>query len=304
MERVRRVLVSVCRDGAAPQSVHFLQSVTGHFGTTDQVNVSCSLDRNHLMVLKDDTNRGIPLKRAPFCPIKNLSVKDAAAISLDIQQRGVDVGVAIILQTANQRVLLTRRAKQLRIFPNVWVPPGGHLEPDETLLEAGLRELKEETGLDLEAEQFPNPKVLGVWESVYPPMLSRGPPQRHHLVVYLLLRSPCTHLQLQDCLRPSPAEVSACLWADSRLVGAMVSAVDGQDGEVDVERLPAVSVSEVCPEGGLRDATLPPGVFVNRASYSGPDVERVSTGTKFALDLWLKTTAEMTSESHPCQSNK
>ncbi|XP_054638310.1 nucleoside diphosphate-linked moiety X motif 17 isoform X4 [Dunckerocampus dactyliophorus] len=166
MERVRRVLVSVCRDRAAPQSVHFLQSVTGHFGTTDQVNVSCSLDRNRLIVLKDDTDRGIPLKclfdhqRAPFCPIKHLSVKEAASISLDIQQRGVDVGVAIILQTADKRVLLTRRAKQLRIFPNVWVPPGGHLEPDETLLEAGLRELKEETGLALEAEQFPSPKVL------------------------------------------------------------------------------------------------------------------------------------------------
>ncbi|XP_054638306.1 nucleoside diphosphate-linked moiety X motif 17 isoform X2 [Dunckerocampus dactyliophorus] len=305
MERVRRVLVSVCRDRAAPQSVHFLQSVTGHFGTTDQVNVSCSLDRNRLIVLKDDTDRGIPLKRAPFCPIKHLSVKEAASISLDIQQRGVDVGVAIILQTADKRVLLTRRAKQLRIFPNVWVPPGGHLEPDETLLEAGLRELKEETGLALEAEQFPSPKVLGVWESVYPPMLSRGPPQRHHLVVYLLLRSPCTHLQLQDCLRPSPTEVSACLWADSRLVSAMVSAVDGQDGEIDVKRLPAVvRVSEVCPAGGLRDTTLSPGVFVNRAPYSGPDVERVSTGTKFALGLWLKTTAEMTSEPHTCQPNK
>ncbi|XP_061884953.1 nucleoside diphosphate-linked moiety X motif 17 [Entelurus aequoreus] len=304
MEKVRRVLVSVCRDGVAPQNVPFLQSVTGHFGAADQVKVRCWLERNRLMVLKDDTDRGVPLKRAASCPIKHLSAEDAAAIPLDIQQRGVDVGVAIILQTANERVLLTRRATQLRIFPNVWVPPGGHVEPDETLLVAGLRELKEETGLYLEAEQFPSPKVLGVWESVYPSRLSAGLPHRHHLVIYLLLRSSRTHLQLQDCLRPSPAEVSACLWADVRLVGAVVSATDGHDGEVHADRLPAaIRVSEVCPEGGLRDATLPLSVLVSRIPSSGPDVERVSTGTKFALDLWLKTTKETTSDPHPCQTN-
>lgn len=37
----------------------------------------------------------------------------------------------------------------MRTFPGVWVPPGGHIEPDETLLEGGLRELSEETGLKL-----------------------------------------------------------------------------------------------------------------------------------------------------------
>lgn len=43
---------------------------------------------------------------------------------------------------------------------------------------------------------------------------------------------------LQSSLSPSPAEVSACLWADSRLVGAIVSAVDGYDAEVQLEDLP------------------------------------------------------------------
>jgi len=38
--------------------------------------------------------------------------------------RGVDVGVAVLLQSADQKLLLTRRASSLRIFPNVWVPPG------------------------------------------------------------------------------------------------------------------------------------------------------------------------------------
>uniref|UniRef100_A0A3B4WL38 Nudix hydrolase domain-containing protein n=1 Tax=Seriola lalandi dorsalis TaxID=1841481 RepID=A0A3B4WL38_SERLL len=88
------------------------QSITGHFmdGGDDEVEVNCSLEKNQFILFRGDKGQGIPLK--------------AAAIPLDVQQRGVDVGVAILLQTANQRVLLTRRAKELRIFPNVWVPPG------------------------------------------------------------------------------------------------------------------------------------------------------------------------------------
>ncbi|XP_040899411.1 nucleoside diphosphate-linked moiety X motif 17 isoform X2 [Toxotes jaculatrix] len=291
MDKVRRILVYICKDRAAPQRAQFVQSITGHFtdGGDDEVEVNCTLEKNRFILFRGDKGQMIRLKRPAFCPIKHLSVTEAAAIPLDIQQRGVDVGVAILLQTANQRVLLTRRAQELRIFPNVWVPPGGHLEPDETLLDAGLRELKEETGLKLEPEKV-RPKILGLWESVYPPMLSRGLPQRHHIVIYMLLHSSLSHLQLQSSLSPSPAEVSACLWADSRLVRAIVSAVDGEDGEVRLGDLPnSISVSQVSAHGALCDLTLPLAVFVSRAPASEPDVERVSTGTKFALELWLRS---------------
>lgn len=285
----------MCRDRAAPQRAQFVQSITGHLsngGGDDEVDVSCSLEKNQFIINRDDTGGRITLKRPAFCPIKHLSVAEAAAIPSDVQQRGVDVGVAVILQSANQRVLLTRRAKHLRIFPNVWVPPGGHIEPDETLLEAGLRELREETGLKLEPQKL-SPKILGLWESVYPPMLSRGLPQRHHIVVYILLHSALTHLQLQDSLSPSPAEVSACIWADKPLVRAVVSAMDGEEGEVLMEDVPStVSVSEVSSSGSLCEATLAAAVFVSRVPTSGADTERVSTGTKFALDLWLRSLAE------------
>lgn len=53
----------------------------------------------------------------------------------------------------------------------------------------------------------------------------------------------CLHyfpsLALQASLSPSPAEVSACLWADSRLVRAVVSSVDGEDAEVRLDDLPS-----------------------------------------------------------------
>ncbi|XP_041650322.1 nucleoside diphosphate-linked moiety X motif 17 isoform X3 [Cheilinus undulatus] len=284
-------LISSVRLPASLPLLSGLKSLTGHFsdGGDDEVEVTYSLEKNQFLLSRGETGRRVPLKRPAFCPIKHLSAKEATAIPLDIQERGVDVGVAILLQTTNQRVLLTRRANELRIFPNVWVPPGGHVEPDETLLDAGLRELQEETGLKLEPEEV-SPKILGLWESVYPPMLSRGLPQRHHIVIYMLLHSSLSHLQLQASLSPSPAEVSACLWADDQLVRAIVSAVDGEDAEVPVDHLPSsVSVSQVSSDGVLCDSSLPLTVFISRAPSSGPDLERVSTGTKYALELWLKS---------------
>ena len=34
-------------------------------------------------------------------------------------------------------------------FPEAWVFPGGSHDPGETLLEAGIREIKEETGISI-----------------------------------------------------------------------------------------------------------------------------------------------------------
>ncbi|TSK34761.1 Nucleoside diphosphate-linked moiety X motif 17 [Bagarius yarrelli] len=294
-------------------------SITGHFigHLGDQATVNCSLENNQFLLCEGSQERAVPLKRAPFCPIKLLSPSEAALIPPDILQRGVDVGVAILLQSANQRLLLTRRAHGLRIFPNVWVPPGGHVELDEKLLDAGLRELREETGLQLDPDDISSSQLLGLWEvssntssnvvifiweiacsyiltlsqSVYPPMLSRGLPQRHHIVTYVLLCSKYTHLQLQSCIKPEPTEVSACVWVDADLVRAIVSAVDGEEKPI---YLPAdlpqsVSVTEVSSDGKMSESTLPVSVFCNQAPAEGEDVERVSTGTKYALELWLNT---------------
>jgi 8-oxo-dGTP pyrophosphatase MutT (NUDIX family) len=53
------------------------------------------------------------------------------------------------------RLLITRRCKRLKHFPGAWVLPGGHVDPLEGLEEAGLRELFEEAGLEIQKRGSP-----------------------------------------------------------------------------------------------------------------------------------------------------
>ncbi len=43
-----------------------------------------------------------------------------------------------------------KRSSTTRLFPDAWDVPGGHLEPDETILNCISRELKEETNWDIQ----------------------------------------------------------------------------------------------------------------------------------------------------------
>ncbi|NXS53996.1 NUD17 protein, partial [Brachypteracias leptosomus] len=226
-------------------------------------------------------------QRPSFCPAKQLG--ERPELSREVTQgvtRGVAAGVAVLLQASTGHVLLTRRASTLSIFPNVWVPPGESHQGG--LLDVGLRELEEETGLHLDEGTF-SWRMLGLWESIYPPMLSRGLPRRHHIVTYLLLLSTESHQQLEARMRPSESEVSAYAWLEPRVLAAIAAAEDGAGSSGDTpSTLPAtVSITEL--SGGSSQPTqLPTGTLLSVAPTTGRDVERVSTGTKFALGLWLQ----------------
>jgi ADP-ribose pyrophosphatase YjhB (NUDIX family) len=140
----------------------------------------------------DDPNN-LLLRHASECPVYKMTNK--ASLSQESKDRGVGMGVAILLTSLDQCVLVTRRAPHMRTFPGVWVPPGGHVEPGESLLSAGLRELKEETGLELKDTSH---HLLGLWESVYPHKLEFGDPQRQHLVIYLVLTSNLSSKELTE----------------------------------------------------------------------------------------------------------
>lgn len=59
--------------------------------------------------------------------------------------------VSVIVITPDRKILLVRHRKGNRQY---WVLPGGRLEYGETFHECAVREMKEETGLDVEVERF------------------------------------------------------------------------------------------------------------------------------------------------------
>jgi 8-oxo-dGTP pyrophosphatase MutT (NUDIX family) len=56
----------------------------------------------------------------------------------------VKAGVGVIIVDDQERILLEQRYDN-----GMWGLPGGGIEPGESVLEAALREVKEETGLDI-----------------------------------------------------------------------------------------------------------------------------------------------------------
>jgi len=80
------------------------------------------------------------------------------------------VGSALLVRDEANRILLGKRNKDPQ--RGSWVIPGGKIHAFESIAEAACRELKEETGLDVEVSgQF------GVYEII-------NPPSEHRLVIY------------------------------------------------------------------------------------------------------------------------
>jgi 8-oxo-dGTP pyrophosphatase MutT (NUDIX family) len=58
-------------------------------------------------------------------------------------------------------VLLQERDEHAEIAPGRWAASGGHVEPGETFLQAAVRELAEETGLEIEPAEL---RLVGVYD--------------------------------------------------------------------------------------------------------------------------------------------
>ncbi|XP_021572213.1 nucleoside diphosphate-linked moiety X motif 17 isoform X2 [Carlito syrichta] len=277
-----------------PEPASFARSVCGLLGAGPALGpwpTHCSLQRGRLVLSSrpfPGASARLPLQRPPFCPFAALDQPPRVPGSELPADRGVDLGVAIILQSSDQTVLLTRRTRTLTVSPNLWVPPGGHVELDEELLEGGLRELWEESGLQLPQGQF-SWAPLGLWESAYPPRLSWGLPKYHHIVLYLLVISQETQQQLQARIQPNPSEVSALMWLGPDVAAAVAATEDGTETpRLLPQDLPPSILAVELKDGRAQPLVLPMSTLLQTTPATAEDKERVSTGTKFALGLWLQ----------------
>lgn len=65
------------------------------------------------------------------------------------------VGAVCVIVRRGERVLSMRRARTKDAAPGVWEAVSGRLEPHEAPLDAALREVREETGLEVRVEERP-----------------------------------------------------------------------------------------------------------------------------------------------------
>ncbi|XP_003793835.1 nucleoside diphosphate-linked moiety X motif 17 [Otolemur garnettii] len=290
------------------ESVSFAQSVCGLLGAGSGPGpwtAHCSLQRGRI-VLSDRPFPGasarLPLQRSAFCPFAALDQQPRVPRAELPTDRGVDLGVAVILQSSDETVLLTRRTSNLRISPNLWVPPGGHVELHEELLDGGLRELWEESGLQLPQSQF-SWVPLGLWESAYPPRLSWGFPKYHHMVLYLLVISQESQQQLQAQIKPNPSEVSAFMWLGPDVAAAVAATEDGTEiPRLPSKDLPPSILAVELEDGRAQPLVLPMSTLLRTTPTTAEGEERVSTGTKFALRLWLQHLGRWSLTPPPCES--
>ena len=116
--------------------------------------------------------------------------------------------VVVVTRKVDGAVLLTRRPAHMRSFPCAWVVPGGAVDDGETVEEAAAREVLEETGLLVCAE---NLRCVAAWESAYPVDASActsGDGMRAHALM-VGFTADCLDT---EALHPSADEVDAAVW--------------------------------------------------------------------------------------------
>lgn len=139
----------------------------------------------------------------------------------------IKLASCIVLEDKDNKVFLTLRNKKMRVFPNSWVLPGGHIDPGESLEQGAIRELSEETGIHIEKNndqltyQGRSVELLPyyAYESSIPTKWFQDTATYDkvscplgHLIIYFYIKLDVSSTEIKVKLEPK--EVAACAWLD------------------------------------------------------------------------------------------
>ncbi|CAE8692851.1 unnamed protein product, partial [Polarella glacialis] len=155
--------------------------------------------------------------RSVLCPLVALSQQ---GLSLPPFSPHARLAVVVVPNDGAGRVLLTQRTAHMRTFPRCWVFPGGSVDAGESLLVAGSRELREETGLSVPPAAM---QLLCLWESVFPTScedcIEVGQVKGHAIAAFVTATVPQEELSRQ--LRLQSSECQGASWVPLSLLRSL-----------------------------------------------------------------------------------
>ena len=128
---------------------------------------------------------------------------------------------------------------------------------------------QEETGLDVK-NVLGRQRVLCLWESVYPYILSMGQPKRHHVVVYLHLSLTSAAEELRYKMMLDPEEVDAAMWLDPILARLVA------EDNVPDSCPPQIQTMCLDKSGVMSTKWIPASVMTNSVNIDNISQQRVN----------------------------
>lgn len=70
-----------------------------------------------------------------------------------LKQEEYHIVITGIIENSRKQILITKRKEDKKVFPGLWECTGGSVKSGETSIEATIREIKEEIGIELKKEE-------------------------------------------------------------------------------------------------------------------------------------------------------